>query len=100
MPLFQDVLVNIAGKVPLLIELKCPTRKAAPLCEAVNEILKVYPGDYMLQSFNPFALRWFKKNSPDKLRGQLSESFENGTCQIRRALSAYGLPGAPGFYIL
>lgn len=73
-PLFTEVLNYIDGRVPLLIELKLPTRDVS-LCSYARDILAEYQGDYMVQSFNSLGVRWFKKNAPDILRGQLSSAL-------------------------
>lgn len=70
-PLFEDVLTTVNGKVPLLIELKIPTR-SLKICEKTYEALKNYRGDYLIQSFNTMGLRWFRLHAPNVLRGQLS----------------------------
>lgn len=73
-PLLCDVLALTDGRVPLLIELKS-NKNVDKLCSAVNDILKNYGGKYTVQSFDPRCLRWFKKNSPKMLRGQIAENF-------------------------
>ncbi len=70
-PLLQDVLSVVDGSVPLLIELKIPGR-SLKICEKAYELLRSYPGFYMIQSFNTFGLRWFRINAPHVLRGQLA----------------------------
>ena len=45
------------------------------VCELGNRILERYQGKYCIESFHPFALRWYRKNRPDVVRGQLSEDF-------------------------
>lgn len=72
-PQFSEVLALIDGKVPLLIELKS-NKNVDKLCAAVNKILKDYDGKYTVQSFDPRCLRWFKKHSPDKVRGQIAQN--------------------------
>lgn len=73
-PLFSDVLKVVDGKVPLLIELKVP-RKGTLICVVVNELLRKYNGSYLIQTFNPVALHWYREHNPDILRGQLSDHF-------------------------
>ena len=73
-PLFSQVLALTAGRVPLLIELKLPTRDTS-LCPAVLAMLQTYEGPYIIESFNPFGLQWFRKNAPGIIRGQLSTRF-------------------------
>ncbi len=71
-PRLKEVLDLVGGRVPLLIELKVPDRSTT-LCEKVYDMLKDYPGAYIVESFNSFSLRWFKKNANGILRGQLAE---------------------------
>lgn len=72
-PLFSDVLVLVDGRVPLLIEVKS-NKNVDKLCGAVNDILNNYGGKYTVQSFDPRCLRWFKKHSRDKIRGQITQN--------------------------
>lgn len=73
-PLFEDVLDLVHGQVPLLIELKVPTMSLA-LCPVVARALDAYSGPFVVESFQPFALRWFRKNRPDVLVGQLASRY-------------------------
>lgn len=73
-PLLTDVLSLVDGKVPLLIELKLPTRDMT-LCKDTLRILRGYSGPFMIQSFNTFGLLWFRRHAPDILRGQLSSNL-------------------------
>lgn len=75
-PTFREFLDTVGGKVPLLIEFKCTDRATCVrLCAAADEILSGYTGDYLIQSFYPFVLRWYRKNRPSVCRGQLSTAF-------------------------
>jgi len=74
-PLLEDVLTLIDGRVPLLIELKLDTQDTI-LCNHVNDVLLGYRGDFLIQSFNPIAIRWFRLNAPNILRGQLSSKLD------------------------
>lgn len=74
-PSLKEVLDLVKGQVPLLIELKEPGSRYAILCEKVNALLKDYDGAYMIESFNPLILQWYKKHRPDVIRGQLSCDF-------------------------
>ncbi len=75
-PLLKDVLEEIDGEVPLIVELKIRTGgDIAPLCTAVVDLLKDYNGLYCIESFDPRAVRWFYKNEPDVIRGQLYEDI-------------------------
>ncbi len=73
-PLFQDVLKLVDGKVPLLIEIKT-SANIDKVTEGVVEKLKDYKGDYCIESFDPRCILWLKKNAPDIVRGQLTQDF-------------------------
>jgi glycerophosphoryl diester phosphodiesterase len=83
-PLLSEVLTFIAGKVPLLIEIK-NEGEIGPLESQVYSALKAYKGKYAVQSFNPHTIGWFKKNAPHILRGQLSGSFEVSDEEVEKA---------------
>ena len=73
-PTLEQVLEMVAEKVPLIIEYKLETADAA-VCEISNAILETYNGPYCIESFHPWAVKWYKENRPDVVRGQLSENF-------------------------
>ncbi|MDF2906354.1 MAG: hypothetical protein K0R34_1675 [Herbinix sp.] len=73
-PTLKEVLALVDGKVPLIIELKIPW-KADLLCTKVSKLLADYKGFYVIESFNPFGLLWYKKHHPEVIRGQLSTDF-------------------------
>lgn len=70
-PTFDEVLDLVNGRVPLIVELKTDFSNKQ-LAEQVYERLQHYNGVYCVESFDPFAMRWFKKNAPDVVRGQLA----------------------------
>lgn len=73
-PLFSDVLKMVDGRIPLLVELKCKNAKDRIAPEA-DRILSGYKGTYYIESFHPIALRWYRYNRPDIIRGQLAECY-------------------------
>lgn len=73
-PLLSEVLGYVDGRVPLLIEVKLPTRNME-ICARLSEELRDYKGAYLVQSFNSFVLGWLKKHRADILRGQLSSNL-------------------------
>ena len=75
-PLFEDVLKKIDGKVPLIVEIK-HGNQSEKLAEETFLLLKKYKGKYAIQSFDPFILNWYVKNQPQIIRGQLSASPKN-----------------------
>ena len=74
-PTFEEVLKLVKGKVPLLIEIK-NQQKVGDLEKRVLELLKNYKGEYAIQSFNPYTLKWFYEHAPKIWRGQLSSFFK------------------------
>ena len=74
-PLLGQVLHLVQGRVPLLIEIKTQTYSDTDICSYLYKELEFYNGPYLIESFNPFALRWFRQNAPQVLTGQLSTGF-------------------------
>ncbi len=72
-PLLTEVFDVMAGKTPMIIELKTGPRNAE-LCEKGLALMRAYGGPYCIESFDPRIVRWFKKNAPDILRGQLADA--------------------------
>ncbi len=70
-PLFSEVLALVDGKTPLIVEFKTTTPNV-PLCEAGSKMLLEYHGLYCIESFHPAVVRWYWKNLPDVVRGQLA----------------------------
>lgn len=70
-PLFSEVLALVAGRVPLVVELKMGKRNAE-LCGKAWQLLSRYKGIYCIESFDPRIVYWWRKNHPIVLRGQLS----------------------------
>ena len=70
-PTFEDVLLQVSGKVPILIEVK-PNSKYKELMEKLINLLEKYNGKYSIQSFDPRIVYWLKKNIPQISRGQIS----------------------------
>lgn len=101
-PSFRDVLDQVKGQVPLVVELKKDKGEAAGILEAsVARMLQHYPGPFVVQSFNPRTVKWFQKNAPQIVRGQISTDLANMTkglswftrIQLKRALmTGYGDP--------
>ena len=73
-PLLEEALRCIDGRVPLLIEVKLPNT-ATEICRRLDTVLRSYRGEYMIQSFNSLVLRWLKKHRGDIPRGQLSANL-------------------------
>ena len=69
-PTLREVLDMVDGKTPLLIELKSGPDNAR-LCQALMDMLADYRGKYIVESFNPLIVAWFRFHTPQVVRGQL-----------------------------
>ena len=68
-PLLTDLLALVAGRVPLLIELKCRGGNSATLAAAVVEDLQSYSGSVGMMSFEPVIGKWLALHAPHMRRG-------------------------------
>ena len=69
-PTLRKLLDQVAGQVPLLIEIK--TRKERPvaqICLAVRRVLEGYVGPHAVMSFDPRVCSWFARHSARTPRG-------------------------------
>lgn len=73
-PKLSDFLEMVNGRVPLIVELKVEWTDIS-VCPLADGILKEYQGIYCIESFNPLALVWYRKNRNEVMRGQLSDAF-------------------------
>jgi len=69
-PTLREVLDAVGGRTPLLIELKSGPGNDR-LCRALLEHLRDYPGEAIVESFNPLIVAWFRFHAPHMVRGQL-----------------------------
>ncbi|WGW05788.1 glycerophosphodiester phosphodiesterase family protein [Tropicibacter oceani] len=78
-PSLVEVLDLVAGRVPLLIELKdqdgAMGPNVGPLEEATAAALKPYQGEVALMSFNPHSARRMAELAPDRPRGITTCSY-------------------------
>lgn len=70
----------VAGRVPLLIEIKSlPGYDVEWTCASVAWLLDSYKHDVAVMSFDPRVLMWFASEAPDVTRGLVgTDSYENG----------------------
>lgn len=93
-PTLKRMLDEVAGRVPVLVEIKSQGdsfKHAGALCQAVRRVLEGYPGPHAIMSFDPRVVRWFANRSPLTVRG-LVVTEENGKTligMIRRRLSLW-----------
>ena len=73
-PLLKELLDEVAGKIPLIIEIK--KHKNIGLLENILlEMLKEYKGEYFICSFEKDILLWLEKNKPNEIRGLIFGSL-------------------------
>ena len=69
-PTLKEVLNIVNGKVILDIEIK-NTNKIDIVCKKLIDELTNYKGIFLIKSFNPKIVNWFKKHKPEYIRGLL-----------------------------
>lgn len=77
-PTLAQVCAQVAGRVPLLIEIKYKRGFTPPtLPGAVAQVMDGYDGAFAVQSFHPGTVAWFQRNRPSWVRGQISDGRES-----------------------
>ena len=91
-PSLEETLDVIAGREPVLIEIK-NRRYPTALEPEAGRILSAYRGPFAIQSFNPFTLGWFRLRHPKISRGQISCSFDTDDMAgwKKKVLANYGM---------
>ncbi len=85
-PLLGQVLEEVAGRVPLLIDVKTVgAGQTESLCERLWERLRDYKGGYAVLSADPEVLVWFRRNAPDVLRGQVTDGYREKSKRLSNA---------------
>ena len=90
-PTLREVLDAVDGRVPLLIELK-NGRHNRRLCRALMDMLADYRGEYLVESFSPLIVMWFRRHAPQIARGQLVDALPNYLPAVGR-VSAFCMAG-------
>ncbi|MCH4209099.1 glycerophosphodiester phosphodiesterase family protein [Bifidobacterium sp.] len=87
-PLFADVLDLVDGRVPLIVEFKFDDKpwdkRCGELMEKGDELLRAYDGRYVVESFQPQSMGWYKKNRPEVCRGQLAYQADFDRSALRQ----------------
>jgi hypothetical protein len=75
-----DLLQLVAGRVPLLIEIKASRILAWPkACIAIAKVLAGYNGPLAVMSFDLRVGEWFAKHAPDVVRGLvITDTLDHG----------------------
>lgn len=91
-PSLEETLDVIAGRVPILVEIK-NRRYPTALEPVAGRILGAYRGPFAIQSFNPYTLGWFRLRYPRFPRGQISCAFDTDDMAEwkKKILSNYGM---------
>jgi len=69
-PLFSDFLAMVAGRVPLVVEIK-GYGDQLETAQATLGFLREYEGPFCVESFAPRIVRYFRQHAPGIIRGQL-----------------------------
>lgn len=78
----EGLLELVAGRVPLLIEIKSkPGYDVKRTCERVCKDLSKYTGDRAVMSFDPRVARWFRKHDPSTCTGLVMREDQQGETQ-------------------
>jgi len=93
-PTLRQMLDQIGGKAPLLIEIKSSrsrSRRTSALCLAVRRDLEGYLGPHAVMSFDPRVVRWFADHSPLTVRGLVVTEEDDKALpgMIRRRLALW-----------
>ncbi|MBM3570317.1 MAG: glycerophosphodiester phosphodiesterase [Alphaproteobacteria bacterium] len=70
-PTLAEVLALVAGRVPVLVEIKYYALDPTALARATWEVLRHYHGPVAVQSFDPRVVGWFDVHAGAIARGQL-----------------------------
>lgn len=73
-PTFEQTLDLVNGQVGLVIEIK-PTKLVDVTCSQIWDVLKIYKGNYCIESFDPYVVRWWAANHPEIILGQLCDWY-------------------------
>lgn len=71
-PTLAAALGAVAGRVPVMLELKHTGVRVGPLEAAVTDALGGYGGSVCAVSFHPLSLWWLARRAPRLLRGQVA----------------------------
>jgi glycerophosphoryl diester phosphodiesterase len=91
-PTLDRLLELVAGRVPLLIEIKSKReRPVGAACLAVRRALEGYRGEYAVMSFDPRVARWFARHAPQTARGLVvtEENHRGLAGRLRRQLALW-----------
>lgn len=81
-PRLATFLAAIAGRVPLLIEIKSKRGYDVDWsCVCVSRLLEAYAGPVAVMSFDPRVPRWFRRHAPQVCAGLVMREDQRGDTQ-------------------
>ena len=72
-----ELLEQVSGRVPLVIEIKSEWRTHGPFERQLADILSAYDGQAAIMSFDPYAIRVIAHAAPELPRGLIAGPFRN-----------------------
>ncbi|UWP98047.1 glycerophosphodiester phosphodiesterase family protein [Aliiroseovarius crassostreae] len=100
-PSFDEVLALVAGRVPLLVEIKDQDGAMGPrtgqLEQAAAQCLEHYRGDVAIMSFNPHAIAEFAKHRRDLPLGLVTCAYLQEDWPLLPAATRHHLRDIPDF---
>lgn len=72
--LFEVLDIFEGTELPLVVELKSYQGNHDALAARTMEELDKYRVPYCIESFDPYCLRWLRRNRPEVIRGQLADN--------------------------
>lgn len=77
-PRLADFLALVAGRVPLVVEIKSRFDGNPALTRRCLEILRDYAGPVCVKSFDPQIVAWLRRDAPQILRGIVADAAGSG----------------------
>lgn len=90
-PTLAEVLAMVAGRVPLVIELKGVEGKDAGLVAKVGELLRDYRGEAAIMSFDHWLVRRFKADAPGIPAGLTANGRRPEELEAHFSMLAHGI---------
>jgi glycerophosphoryl diester phosphodiesterase len=90
-PSLADTLAAVAGRVPIVIELKGIEGKDDGLVSAVAAALSSYPGKAAIMSFDHHLIRRFASEAPGIPGGLTAEGLSTAEIEAHFAMLAHGI---------
>jgi glycerophosphoryl diester phosphodiesterase len=72
-PSFKEYLGTIAGRTPLVVEVKSKFNGDMRLTKRIIEILRDYNGPFVVKSFDPDIVAYLREHAPNITRGFIGE---------------------------